>query len=364
METEGIKNKGQKKLNGINNVINTEIYYEVRKLSEQLSERIANKDAEDCLIVKSANAWIDLAKKRPIPNRLFDSFWFEGELCILFADTNVGKSILAIQIANSISRGEPIYRFSYEGLPQKVLYVDCELSDKQFENRYSENYENHYLFSENLLRAEINPDMKLPKKFKSLEEFLINSLKSQILDNDIRVVIIDNITYLRSDNEKAKDALSLMKELKAIGKSYNVSILVLSHTPKRDSSKPLSKNDLAGSKMLINFCDSAFAIGESRTDSGLRYIKQIKQRNTECVYNTDNVVVCEIVLSVNFLMFRFNRFESELEHLRINAGSDTDARNERIVDYHNQGLANTKIAELEGLSEGAIRKILKKSSNS
>jgi hypothetical protein len=47
------------------------------------------------------------------------------------------------------------------------------------------------------------------------------------------------------------------------------------------SVRPLSANDLQGSKMLINFCDSAFAIGKSSNDKDLRYLKQIKQRSKE-----------------------------------------------------------------------------------
>jgi hypothetical protein len=31
---------------------------------------------------------------------VFGTFWFEGELCILFADSNRGTSILAVQIGN------------------------------------------------------------------------------------------------------------------------------------------------------------------------------------------------------------------------------------------------------------------------
>ena len=37
--------------------------------------------------------------------------------------------------------------------------------------------------------------------------------------------------------------------------------------------------------MLINFCDSSFAIGESHHDPGVRYLKQIKARNTEIIYH-------------------------------------------------------------------------------
>ena len=58
--------------------------------------------------------------------------------------------------------------------------------------------------------------------------------------------------------------------MKALKSKYGLSILVLAHTPKRDSGKPLGRNDLQGSKMIINFCDSAFAIGESAKNIGWR----------------------------------------------------------------------------------------------
>jgi RecA-family ATPase len=264
----------------MNNSFQTEVYNEIENLGSQ--KEVAENS---CFIVRNANDWIEGAKKRPIPNMLFDAFWYEKEVCILFADTNVGKSILAVQICDSISKGIAIEGFRLEVKPQKLVYFDFELSDKQFEKRYSNNYMDHYQFSQNFLRAEINPEGNIPKNFSSFEDYLISSLIDCIKSNNPSVLVIDNITYLKDNNEKAKDALPLMKQLKTICKNHGISILVLAHTPKRDASKPLSRNDLAGSKMLINFCDSAFAIGESASNAGVRYLKQIKQRNTECVYH-------------------------------------------------------------------------------
>ncbi len=85
------------------------------------------------LEVKTANNWIEQASKRPIPRMLFSEFWYEQELCILFADTNVGKTILAVQIADSISCGRSIPGFKLETMAQKVIYCDFELNDKQFQ---------------------------------------------------------------------------------------------------------------------------------------------------------------------------------------------------------------------------------------
>ena len=289
-----------------------EIKTEAQQLLRQGNEAAESKGL---FTVKTANRWIEQAKTRPIPQMLFSEFWFEGELCILFADTNLGKSILAVQIGNSISKGEQILGFKLETPKQPILYFDFELSDKQFENRYSIKFEQHYKFDNNFIRVEINPDATIPEA-QTFEDYLNHSLERSINETRAKVLIIDNLTYLKNETEKAKDALPLMKHLKALKNKYGLSILALAHTPKRDLSKPITRNDLQGSKMLINFCDSSFSIGESNTDKSLRYIKQIKQRNTEQIYDAENVCVCKIDKPDNFLMFEFVDFGTEREHLK------------------------------------------------
>ncbi len=294
----------------------------------------------------TANEWLQQASLRPIPKMLFSEYWHEGELCILFADTNTGKSILAVQIADSISRGAAIPGFQLAADAQPVIYFDFELFDKQFEARYSVNYTQHYAFSPNLLRSEVDPDKQLPQGYTCKEEYLQNSIAECIMNSGARVLIIDNLTYLRDETEKAKDALPLMKELKELKQVYGLSILALAHTPKRDMGKPLNRNDLSGSKMLMNFCDSSFCIGESTTDKGLRYLKQIKARNTEILYHEKNVALCRIEKPHNFLRFAWAGFGNEREHLReaeehsrewliseVKRLIDEEAYNQRQVAY-------------------------------
>jgi archaellum biogenesis ATPase FlaH len=289
-----------------------DIKTEAEQLLKQGNEA---KESKGLFTVKTASRWIEQAKTRPIPKMLFGEFWFEGELCILFADTNLGKSILAVQIGNSISKGEQIRGFQLETQKQPILYFDFELSDKQFENRYSIKFEQHYSFDNNFIRVEINPDAVIPEA-QTFEDYLNHSLERSITETGAKVLIIDNLTYLKNETEKAKDALPLMKHLKALKNKYGLSILALAHTPKRDLSKPITRNDLQGSKMLINFCDSSFSIGESSNDKNTRYIKQIKARNTEIIYDTENVCICHIEKPCNFLQFEFLNFGTEREHLK------------------------------------------------
>lgn len=315
--------------------------------------------------VKTANEWLELAKTSPIPEMLFGEFWHEGEISILFSDSNLGKSILSVQIADSISKGQQIQGFRLEAKKQPVLYFDFELSAKQFEVRYSikneaqKVFENHYSFDDNFKRIEINPDAEIPTE-STFENYLNQSLEQSITETGAKILIIDNITYLKNETERSKDALPLMKYLKALKSKYGLSILALAHTPKRDLSRPITQNDLGGSKMLYNFIDSCFAIGQSNTDKNLRYIKQIKARNTAMIYDTENVIVCQIDKPYNFLAFEFIDFGAEREHLKQLTEKDHESKISEALELKKQGLSNVQIAKQFGVSEGAVRKWIKK----
>ena len=325
-------------------------------ISEQ-AQTVKNKSIFD---VKPANDFIERAKARPKPKMLLGELWYEGELVINFADTNVGKSILGVQVGHSISTGISTCGLVLECEASRVLYFDFELSDKQFENRYSIDYQNHFKFSDNFLRAEIDPDNFDDESFENFEAYLFHSIEKAVVDNNVKILIIDNITYLKGDNERAKDALPLMKFLQELKKRLDLSIMVLAHTPKVDPYKPITKNHLSGSKMLMNFCDSSFAIGVSYQEKGYRYIKQIKQRNCEEMYGADNVILCLLEKVHNFLMFSFIGFETESAQLKVATGDETNDRNSRVAALFQQGTNKSEIGRQLDISESLVRHILKK----
>lgn len=333
--------------------------------NEKNNEIKEDIEFQSCFLVKSANEWMNDSKTRPIPKMLCGELWFEGELCILFADTNLGKSILAVQVAEAIASGLGVFPFENTSEKQKIVYFDFELSEKQFETRYAEKdshsefFTNHYQFSENFLRGEINPDSELPSYFRTFEEYLNFSIEHLLAESDAKVLIVDNLTYLRSETEKAKDALPLMKELKKLKKKFGLSILALAHTPKRDLSKPITRNDLQGSKMLINFCDSSFAIGESTKDKNLRYIKQIKARNTAINYDAENVCVFQIEKPSNFLRFDFIEYGKESGHLKQVSEKDKESLITNAKELSMSGKSQREIANQLGISLGAVNKYLR-----
>ncbi|WP_214069887.1 AAA family ATPase [Mucilaginibacter sp. dw_454] len=318
-------------------------------------------DICDAFILKPAAEWLHTVDDAPeAGDMLFGDFWYRGELCIMFADTNVGKSILAVQIGDSLSSGRAIEGLEHAHKAEKVLYFDFELSAAQFKKRYHEGAYGDYQFSPNFARLVFNPDARTIHKFKTYAEYLNNALENVIISSGARILIIDNITCLRSGTEAAAGAVALMSKLQAIKHQYGLSILVLAHTPKRNPAKPISKNDLQGSKMLINFADSAFAIGESQTDKGLRYLKQMKQRSGTQVHGADNVRLCRIVKPFNFLHFDFIGREPEARHLLHYTEQHRRVTEDRVAELNSQGHSIRAICSETGLSFGSVCRMVKR----
>lgn len=314
---------------------------------------------DSILNIRTGNQCIIDARNRPEPKMLFSEFWHEGELCICFADTNLGKSILAVQIADSISKGQNIKGFKLEAKKQMVFYFDFEMGVKQFQNRYSIEYQNDYIFDDNFFRIELNPDFT---DYDNFEITLFNTIEKSIELNDVKILIIDNLTYLKTQTtETAKEALPLMKKLKELKLKYNLSILALAHTPKRDLSKSISKNDLAGSKHLSNFADSIFSIGESFKEKSIRYLKQIKARATEIIFDTENILICELQKPSNFLMFTFLNYGSEKEHLKPLSKRKSLEIDNAIIELKksNPNISNSEIASRLGTYRVNVGRVLK-----
>lgn len=211
---------------------------------------------------------------------LWSPFWNEREISVLFSETNVGKSILATQIANDIARGcNSITGLKTPG--HKVVYFDYELSGLQFRDRYR-----GARFSGNFYRGEPYDDSIEYLNMASAYNDMVNAM-----EDGAEAIILDNITYLTASINDAGTVLELMKQLKAKVRQYGTSLLLLTHTPKRSPRQIITRADAAGSAYLLNFCDSAFAIGRSYMQSNYRYLKQIKNRVGEFTYTEGNVLV-------------------------------------------------------------------------
>ncbi|MFI3259338.1 MAG: AAA family ATPase [Rikenellaceae bacterium] len=314
----------------------------VELIAEELSRGVERDESVvGMFLLKSLNQTIREASTRADPKPLWLSLWYEGEVCCLFADSNLGKSIYAMQIADEIAKS------------QSVLYFDFELSDKQVQLRYTDDEGGLHHFPDNLFRVEISREAY---SGAYIDDAIAENIEAMTASTGAKVLIIDNLTYLCNASEKGEEAGSLMMKLLSLKRKYNLSILVIAHTPKRMLSDPITQNDLAGSKKLFNLFDSVFAMGKSAKDSTQRYIKQIKVRYGSFTYDSDNVINCVIEKRSGFLQFVTLGYSNEREHLReYDDGfrADLDAK---IKALSAEGKSYRAIAEEVGVSLSVVQR--------
>ena len=294
-----------------------------------------------CIELQSANDAIIEAREMPNPIRLYPPFWNEGEIACLFADSNVGKSILAVQIADHIALN----------FRRVVHYYDFELTKKQFQMRYTvEQTSKSYTFSPYLRR----PVVAVEGDIAGREDSLMNAIEQAAVSDQCSVIIIDNLTCLCNNSESGDTAGRFMARLMELKKRLGLSVLVIAHTPKRDLSQPITQNDLAGSKRLFNFFDSVFAMGKSAHDN-TRYIKQIKTRMGILEHGIDNVLTGQVVqFDDGFLCFEASTTCDE-RHL---LDTKSDSRLSEVAQLRSEGLSIRKIAEQLGVSKSVIGRMV------
>ncbi len=315
----------------------------VKAITEEI-QASEGTESVGMLSIKPVNKAVDDAARRPNPRALYKEFWFEGEVSCLFADSNLGKSIYAVQIADEIAKYQPL------------LYLDCELSEKQFQLRYTDDVTGvRHRFPDQMYRAEID-SMRLD--LKDYEDHILHNIEEAAIKMETNCIIIDNLTYLCNSSDKGVDAGLFMMKLMQLKKKHGWSILIIAHTPKRSLSSPITQNDLAGSKKLYNFFDSVFAMGQSAKDDRLRYVKQLKVRAGAYRYGDNNVLVYEIEKTNGFLHFELKGFSSEKEHLKEQTDRDTANIENEVSTLHQEGKSVREIASLLGLSKSKVGRIL------
>ena len=221
----------------------------LKKSSETEQGSKLDKGAEEkkAFKTRSANQLLDDASKMKIPNMLFSEFIFEGELTTLYAATNRGKSFLGLHIAQLIASGTSLDGLQNEADPQPVVFFDLELSDLQFQARYSEKYEdsegkrryrNQFNFHPNLFISKFSN--VLPPKGVDQVDWYFNQIKETARECNSKVLFIDNISWLSTKGlEKLEDAKKLVERLLKMVKNDGYTIVLLAHTPKVNDNTPL-----------------------------------------------------------------------------------------------------------------------------
>lgn len=264
---------------------------------------------QEIVKIQSGKDLLNSFSKEDTPREVFGKYIHEGELCVLFGDSNAGKSILANDIAFFVSGGGHEWPdMESPNLPS--LYIDMEMTGKQFAARYhnaSEYITNLYS------RAEVG--MTTNDKWSYIKSQIILMQKQ---NNAPKFIVLDNITNGFGSIFSKTRMLELISDMKSMKERFGLTILLIAHCPKRNKKKPITDNDLGGTKMIMNFVDSAFAVGTSIQDESIRYVKQIKTR----VGGKSDKVWTVRIKSEPYLSFSYVDTTDEEIHLSTNLGSN------------------------------------------
>ena len=295
---------------------------------------------------------MEKAKKATTKAFLVGSLVKVGDVAVLFSGPGNGKSILGIQMADKISKGEPLFNglLRNECEAQKVLYFDFELSYSDYKDRYIDDAGNEYEFRKEGWMVRVGDDEDNPKTFSDIASEMSRLLRQNIEQYRPSVVFIDNITAMShgstADAAVMRVIMDLLKELKMM---YRLTIIVLAHTPKQyDFSKPLAVEDLAGSFLLAAYANTVFAIGRSKMGSNIKYIIHLKVRTGKIIHDQQNVINVAIEKEGAFLQMKTLEEPTgrETDHLMTkNEITISDETISQMVSLHDEGKSNQAIKD-------------------
>ena len=275
---------------------------------------------------------------------LWHGLWYQGEMACLFGEPNVGKTILAMQIANELNK---------RGL--KTLYFDFENAAHQFKSRYKTDKFNYSTGDGEFIVKPLNPNYSTaPLDSRSILDYI----KKDFVTERAPVIIIDDITHLIGSGDQA-DVRYVLNTLRSWTQHFMVSILVLAHSKRRKPSSLTTIDSLAGSFEYSYAFDSIFSLTRANKYNEkhyniTHYIKHHKNRMGPVSFNELNVITAQFGRDENNGFLQFNNLYTggnERQLLRDNGYKNYDEINKAIIQYYNLHFSTREIANLVGSSQ-------------
>lgn len=316
--------------------------------------------SESVLNIRSMNDCVKDGSNLPMLEYIVDKL-IEPGIGLLLGKSNVGKSICAVQIGNNISSGTKVFEmFTTE--KNRVMIIDCEMTDRQIANRYQYSDGDFYQFSDDFYRSKLKVNI-LEKNF--LQQ-LINSIKEAIFGYDIKFLIIDNLMSIIYDLNKPSLVLDFFISIKKLQEDTFISILLIAHPRKGiDLSEKMDLEDLYGSSYIGNFLDYAIGLRKSKSNPSEIVLKLLKTRMDINNYNSENVIILELKNSQGVPIFSYLRQDKEENHLCTKPFVNTSVEEKMILEIDviknckSLNMPNTTIAKIIGVNEKTIRNRIK-----
>ena len=211
----------------------------VRHIQRTLGERITELDAVN------ANELMDM-EFQPT-GWLIEKLLGKG-VYLLAGTSKIGKSWLVLWLADRVSKGEKVWDFKTAQCD--VLYVSLEDTAQRIQRRLSE------VTGGEADRVWIATEAELLGS--GFEQQLANFLNSHSAVGFVIIDTLQRIRQMKSEKYSYAGDYEVMTTLKAIADRFNITILVVHHTRKEESSDAF--NMISGTNGLMGCADGAMVL--------------------------------------------------------------------------------------------------------
>lgn len=212
-------------------------------------------------------------------NFVLDTLISQG-LHILAGSPKVGKSWLALWLAVTVAKGEPVWGMSVK--QGTTLYLCLEDSQLRIQNRLLD------------ITEDAPPTVHFCTESRILGDGLVEQLEQFLSEHpDTTLIIIDTLQMIRGtnyENTYANDYRDL-SVLKRLADAHSIAILLIHHLRKEKAADVLHR--ISGTTAISGAADSSFTlVEEQRGSDRARLIctgRDIDYRELELRRNSDNV---------------------------------------------------------------------------
>lgn len=294
---------------------NEESFIEEPQLEVDTLEDDESKESFDEIIKTFGATWGEFSKiEFPTPERVIFGL-NRGNVGLLNASTNVGKSTLILNVALSAASNRNFEPFvTDETVGRRILYIDGEATQAELQadiNKMAEKLspEERKLLENNLcLICDEEIDGEPLDLVKENHRNKVLEVAEKFQPDLIVVDTLSALALLEDENDNAKVTKEIIRPLKSLAKKTNAAVLILHHVGKSSENPKYKVNDAQkgrGASALGCLARSTFYLKEIKGNKvelscpkvkGITFDRVILELNSETRWfsKADNTVAAEV----------------------------------------------------------------------
>ena len=294
------------------------------------------KAARESITLARFNDYNLLPQREPVTvpdDGLWKGLWNHSELACLFGEPNVGKTILAMQIAVNVKR-----------MGLNVEYFDLE------------DFEHPVMPQFTATTMPTDDDETTPLEF----------ISKKIAVKKTQVAIIDNFDILLNGDNSSAAAKHALNALRQLARQSSTAILIIAHSKPTKRNRVITTECLPHAYEIMHACDSVFSLAKANRHNATchrrtHYIKQHKNRMAPVIYDDNCVLTAMIDLHDGIIEFsNFEPMGNERQLLRDYGFHSSQSVYEAIRKLNYCHYTTREIAAIVGMSQSQVSRIIKR----